>query len=50
MDFPYSLDDLEVIVDTYTLDPRSDPCSPERLYVVRPVPTEAQHQVKGKIS
>ena len=42
MDVSYSLDELEVIVDTYTLDPRSDPRSPERLYVVRPVPTAAQ--------
>ena len=43
MDVFYDLDDLEVIVDTQTLDPHSDPCSPERMYVVRPVPTADQH-------
>ena len=44
MDVFYDIDDLEVIVDTQTLDPRSDPRSPDRLYVVRLVPTEAQQQ------
>ena len=42
MDVSYSLYDLEVIVDTQTPDPHSDPRSPERLYVVRPVPMAAQ--------
>ena len=41
MDVFYDLDDLEVIVDTYILDP-SDPRTLERLYVVRTISTAVQ--------
>ena len=48
IDMFYDLDDLEVIVDTQTLDP-SDPRALERLYVVRPISTAAQHTPVAKL-